>query len=45
MREFHRRVPQVTFQLWEAEGTRVLEMLDSRIIEIGLTRTQVDASF
>lgn len=44
MREFHRRVPQVTFQIWEAEGTRVLEMLDSRVIEIGLTRTQVDAN-
>lgn len=44
MREFHRRVPQVTFQIWEAEGTRVLEMLDHRVIEIGITRTQVDAN-
>ena len=44
MREFHQRVPQVTFQIWEAEGTRVLEMLDSRVIEIGLTRTQADAN-
>ncbi|MGP1471114.1 MAG: LysR family transcriptional regulator [Schwartzia sp. (in: firmicutes)] len=42
MREFHQRVPQVTFQIWEAEGTRVLEMLDARVIEIGLTRTQSD---
>ena len=23
--EFHRRYPQVTFQLWEGEGTRILE--------------------
>ena len=41
--EFHRRYPQVTFQLWESEGTRILELLDNRVIEIGITRTQVDA--
>ncbi len=45
MHEFHRRYPQMTFQVFEAEGTRVLEMLDSRTIEIGITRSQVDASF
>ena len=41
--EFHRRYPQVTFQLWEGEGTRILDLLDNRVIEIGITRTQVDA--
>ena len=41
--EFHRRYPQVTFQLWEGEGTRILELLDNRVIEIGITRTQVDS--
>ena len=40
--EFHRRYPQVTFQLWEGEGARILELLDNRVIEIGITRTQVD---
>ena len=39
---FHRRYPQVTFQIWEGEGARVLELLDNRVIEIGITRTQVD---
>ena len=39
---FHRRFPQVTFQIWEGEGARVLELLDNRVIEIGITRTQVD---
>ena len=39
---FHRRFPQVTFQLWEGEGARILELLDNRVIEIGITRTQVD---
>ena len=41
--EFHRRYPQVTFQLWEGEGTRILDLLDNRVVEIGITRTQVDA--
>jgi LysR family transcriptional regulator, salicylic acid-responsive activator of bsdBCD len=41
--EFHRRYPQVTYQIWEAEGARILELLDNRVIEIGITRTQVDS--
>ncbi len=41
--EFHRRCPQVTFQVWEAEGARILELLDNRVIEIAITRTQVDS--
>ena len=44
MSEFHRRWPRVTFEIWEGEGTRVLEMLDSHAIEIGITRSQVDAN-
>jgi DNA-binding transcriptional LysR family regulator len=44
MNEFHRRWPRVTFEIWEGEGTRVLEMLDSHTIEIGITRSQVDAN-
>ena len=44
MKEFHRRYPLVTFQIWESEGTRVLEMLDRRAIEIGVTRSQVEDS-
>lgn len=44
MSEFHRRWPMVTFEIWEGEGTRVLEMLDSHAIEIGITRSQVDTN-
>lgn len=44
MSEFHRRWPMVTFEIWEGEGTRVLEMLDSHAIEIGITRSQVDGN-
>ena len=42
--EFRNRYPDVTFEIWEAEGARILELLDSRIIEVAITRTQVDNS-
>ena len=41
--EFHSRYPNVTYQIWEAEGARILELLDNRVIEIGITRTQVNS--
>ena len=40
--EFHKVYPNVTFEIWEAEGARILELLDNRLIEIAITRTQVD---
>ncbi|MBR2774427.1 MAG: LysR family transcriptional regulator [Selenomonadaceae bacterium] len=39
---FHKIYPDVTFEIWEAEGARIIELLDSRLIEIAITRTQVD---
>ncbi|MBE6105783.1 LysR family transcriptional regulator [Anaerovibrio lipolyticus] len=40
--DFTKKYPLVTFQVWEGEGARMLELLDSHIIEIAITRTQVD---
>ena len=40
--EFHKLYPSITFEIWEAEGARILELLDSHLIEIAITRTQVD---
>ena len=40
--QFHAEFPLVKFELWEADGARILELLDNRIIEIAITRTQVD---
>lgn len=40
--EFHKIYPNVTFEILEAEGARIIELLDSRLIEIAITRTQVD---
>ena len=41
--EFRKTYPEVTFEIWEAEGARIIELLDSRLIEIAITRTQVDS--
>ena len=40
--EFRKIYPDVTFEIWEAEGASIIELLDSRLIEIAITRTQVD---
>ena len=42
--EFHKIYPDVTFEIWESEGARILELLDSRMIELAITRTQVDSA-
>lgn len=42
--EFRKIYPDVTFEIWESEGARILELLDSRMIEIAITRTQVDSA-
>ena len=40
--EFRKTYPDVTFEIWEAEGARIIELLDNRLIELAITRTQVD---
>ena len=39
---FRKLYPDVTFEIWEAEGARIIELLDNRIIEVAITRTKVD---
>lgn len=41
--EFNQKYPLVRFQVWEGDGARVLELLDSHIVELAITRTQVDS--
>ena len=40
--QFHAIYPDITFEIWESEGARILDMLDNRRIEIAVTRTAVD---
>ena len=41
--QFHQLYPAVTFQLWEGDGFRILELLNKGIIEVGIIRTPFDA--
>lgn len=41
--QFHRLYPNVTFQLWEGDGFRILELLDKGIIEVGIIRAPFDS--
>lgn len=41
--KFHTLYPNVTFQLWEGDGYRILELLDNRVIEIGIVRAPFDS--
>lgn len=41
--KFHSLYPNVTFQLWEGDGYRILELLDKRIIEVGIIRAPFDS--
>ncbi|GBG56968.1 LysR family transcriptional regulator [Sporomusaceae bacterium FL31] len=41
--KFHALYPNVTFQLWEGDGNRILELLDNRVIEIGIIRSPFDS--
>lgn len=43
IRKFHGLYPNVTFQLWEGDGFRILELLDKRIIEVGIIRAPFDS--
>jgi LysR family transcriptional regulator, salicylic acid-responsive activator of bsdBCD len=39
---FHHRYPLVYFQLWEGDTHRITQLLESRVIEIGLVRLPID---
>lgn len=40
---FHKRYPQINFQLWEGDTNRILDLLNTGIIEIGIVRTVFDS--
>ena len=41
--KYHKIYPEVTFEIMEGDGARILELLDKNLIEIAITRTQVDS--
>ncbi len=42
IRSFHQSYPMVYFQLWEGDTHRITELLESRVIEVGLVRLPID---
>lgn len=42
IRSFHQSFPKVYFQLWEGDTNRIMELLESRVIEVGLVRLPID---
>ncbi len=44
IRQYHQRYPRVTFTLRQGETSRILELLDSGIIEIGIVRLPVNTT-
>ncbi|AIF49707.1 LysR family transcriptional regulator [Pelosinus sp. UFO1] len=43
LHQFHKVYPHVTFQLWEGDGSRILDLLNNRVIEIGIIRAPFDS--
>lgn len=41
--KFHEQYPNISFQLWEGDTYRILELLNTGIIEIGIVRTVFDS--
>lgn len=40
--KFHKKYPNISFQLWEGDTFRILELLNNGIIEIGIVRSIFD---
>jgi LysR family transcriptional regulator, salicylic acid-responsive activator of bsdBCD len=40
---FHEKYPEVYFQLWEGDTNRITDLLETRVIEIGLVRLPINA--
>lgn len=40
---FHKRYPQINFQLWEGDTNKILDLLNTGIIEIGIVRSIFDS--
>jgi len=40
--DFHRRFPNVKFQVWDGDPNRIMELLEKRIIELGIVRLPID---
>ncbi|WP_158583011.1 LysR family transcriptional regulator [Lysinibacillus yapensis] len=42
IKDFYHRYPKVKFQIWEGDPNRIMELLEKRVIEIGIVRLPID---
>ncbi len=42
IREFQRHYPKVQFQVWEGDPNRIMELVEKRIVELGIVRLPID---
>ena len=43
IQRFHEWYPEVSYRLWEGDGFRIMELLDSGVIEVGIIRAPFDS--
>jgi len=42
VRDFHKRYPNIKFQLWEGDTQRILDLLNNGLVEVGIVRFVFD---
>lgn len=42
IKDFHQKYPKVKFQIWEGDPNRIMELLQKRVIELGIVRLPID---
>lgn len=42
IRAFHKQYPHITFQLWEGDTHRILELVNNGLVEVGIVRSVFD---
>jgi LysR family transcriptional regulator, salicylic acid-responsive activator of bsdBCD len=42
IKDFHQKYPKVKFQVWEGDPNRIMELIENRVIELGIVRLPID---
>ena len=42
VREFRQQYPNICFQVWEGDPNRIMELVENRVVELGIVRLPVD---
>ena len=39
VKDFHKKYPNVRFKVWEGDSNRIMELIEKRIVELGIVTT------